>query len=414
MQSLFIVIYLAGLLFFLLKKRSFDVFSLAYFSCGIYFMPGFFGYVLLPTATVEQISIVAETYLVFIIVCISILIGGAVYRPRRIKPVRGKMNNDRHGIICEALLVTAGIGITYEILRTGNSIFGADKAALLDSETRGLIVFEAATSLAAVAAFAYRKWALLAISVFFLLFDVYIGFRVSLATSVLAICLVFFADREPFRLIRVNVKYILMLLVFGTFVFVYKEIYTSIKLGNWDVVTRALTDPEYYISSLIGSEPFVTQLILNEALIRDFHMAAPTPLDYFAQLIPYLPELGLQQFLQPIFMADMLLPGFDFGLGNNIWAEMIIYGGFIYLIGFVIVFNLVCAFGCHAIYRARSRLSVATAALFFATWAFYIHRNNIGYQITMEKRVLYVFIVAYVCNMLYLQVSASRRSSSSQ
>ena len=44
MHLAFLVLALGGLSYFLLARRTFNFYSLAYISACIYFLPGFFGY----------------------------------------------------------------------------------------------------------------------------------------------------------------------------------------------------------------------------------------------------------------------------------------------------------------------------------------------------------------------------------
>src|SRR5699024_8609021 len=78
MQILFILIRLFGLFYFLLKNRIFDFFSVAYFSACIYFLPGFFGYALEPLYLGKSI-LINETYIVMILVLISIMFFTVIY-----------------------------------------------------------------------------------------------------------------------------------------------------------------------------------------------------------------------------------------------------------------------------------------------------------------------------------------------
>jgi hypothetical protein len=50
-------------------------------------------------------------------------------------------------------------------------------------------------------------------------------------------------------------------------------------------------------------------------------------------------------------------------------------------------------------------------ALFFSYWAFYIHRNDIGFQITLEKRVLLVWLFCLLVSTFLLTILSVKRKS---
>ena len=75
MNIVFSIIALIGVLYFLVKKRQFDFFSLAFFSSLVYFLPGFFGIVQHQAGSGKYpVEIITETYLVMILVMSSIVV----------------------------------------------------------------------------------------------------------------------------------------------------------------------------------------------------------------------------------------------------------------------------------------------------------------------------------------------------
>jgi len=80
MIILFYTVMLSGAGYFLYKKRVFDVFSIAFFSCVIYFAPGFFGVsrYFVAGRWIES-DLIPETYLVMVTVVVLFLFFTAVY-----------------------------------------------------------------------------------------------------------------------------------------------------------------------------------------------------------------------------------------------------------------------------------------------------------------------------------------------
>jgi hypothetical protein len=409
-QLAFIIVYILGFVFFALKKRRFDVLSLAYFSAGVYFMPGFMGVVVFPlpdgsTGYYQRID--EQVYWVFILVVAAIL-AAAVFHDQHSPIPHRPLSAAPATIHCASLLTASLFFFGLEIYFTGISTLLGEKGELLDVMTRGLIMYQVSAALLLVVAYCYEKWIYFSLAFLLLIIDVYIGFRIHFAVAVIAVGLCFAAKHGSFRLVQLPRKYILLMLCFGAFVFIYKGVFTAVKLGAWEVAEQSLMQRDYYEAAFFASEPFVTQLILNEAIVRDFHMEPPGVLDYVVQLIPFVPELGLTRFLRPVFSAEMILPGYNYGLGFNIWAEMWVYGHWPLLLIFVLFFAGICAVGSRMM-LTTDPLNRATIALFFAFWAFYIHRNTLAFQITVQKRVIFAFLFAFCIGRIFYQARSKRK-----
>ena len=86
-------------------------------------------------------------------------------------------------------------------------------------------------------------------------------------------------------------------------------------------------------------------------------------------------------------------------MASNIWAEMISIGGWTLLLGFLIVFIAVIALGQRFL-RLPNLGTRAAVALAMSYWVFYIHRNELSYQLNLEKRVLMVWAFCTVGSMM--------------
>ena len=157
MQTVFIAISILGALYFLLAKRVFDWFSVAFFSACIYFMPGFFGYTSFRVLTRWiDTPINSETYMIMTAVLTAILVSATVVD--RI-PQKKEIPSEPEGnpYVLGVLLLFAIAGLIMMILTMGSVLFESDKTALLQKINRWYIFFETALILGSILAYEYRK-----------------------------------------------------------------------------------------------------------------------------------------------------------------------------------------------------------------------------------------------------------------
>src|SRR4051794_4498838 len=76
----FLVIAVAGVVYFALWKRHCDFFTVAYFAAIIYFLPGFCGYTLYPSIEgLAAVDLQPQVYSVFNLVLTSIVLSALTY-----------------------------------------------------------------------------------------------------------------------------------------------------------------------------------------------------------------------------------------------------------------------------------------------------------------------------------------------
>lgn len=407
MYAAFLTIVAAGGMYFLLSHRRFDAFSLAFFSAGIYFLPGLLGSVRDPASDVP-VPIESGTYLVMAAVLAAIAAGGFLFgSDDRHAPI-GASVTDRQGAYV-ALAMAFG-SLAMALYLDGNIYFSAEKQDVLDGMSRWYRLHCLVSALAAVMAFAHRQWAPFCLAAALLLFNVYVGFRVTSAITLLAIFLVHFHRQGPHRFLRDNRKAVVVAAAAGVFFFAYKAVYTLVKLGEYEIVNEKLKEPEFYLSTVMDSEPFVTQCILNEVVRTEFQTDGGYILTgVAAQFMFFGNELGIEltsfnDLFQPVLFGDI-----PFGLAGNVWAEMLAAGGWpllgCFLLAFVVMLRLMSRWLCAS--HTSTRVWIALSAAYFA---FYMHRTDIGFQLTLQKRLLACwFVVVFVSEVLH-QLAGRRRS----
>lgn len=395
MQTIFILTALAGTAYFASARRCVDYFTLAFFSAAVYFLPGFLGATSFHVEGIwSDTPIHPEAYGVMITVLFSIVLSALVadrFAPR--VPLRLRIPGEAVAVWFVAAAALAGLaGVA---LTAGRQLLDPDKVSVMKALGRWDILFYSAAVVGFPVAVWKRQTLLASCFMLLLLVELYVGSRSPIAIAMLAALLLVLHDEGgPQRLVR-RWRYVALVIPFGFVLFAYKQIAFAVKSGRWDLVVQQLTNAESYAFFVTHSEPFATQQILNDVIAQRFHTGADHILSTLYQLIIFAPELGANAVAFNDYFQPALFPEVDYGLAANIWAQMWSAGGWPLLIAFVVVFNLGLLLGNVSL-RLSSPFLRAGLAPAFVYWAFYLHRNDLGYQINLEKRVLLIVVAAAI------------------
>ncbi len=391
-QILFIAIALSGAMYFLLSKRKFDYFAVAYFGGLIYFMPGFFGWTAYHVNSIWITKpINAEVYAIMVVVLLSIMMsayfGSNIKNPLQINIIL--FNPKKVGWF---LLLTSLFGLIALAVIAGNVIFEAEKSVVMESLGRWHILFYSSATLGFPLVYINGQKKLTILFLALLLFDLYLGFRSSLAVALISVLIVVISRQGKLRLIRDQFKVICLSLFLLIFFMGYKVVAFAVKSGMWDLVFDQLASPDAYSFIFLQSEPFVVQHVLNEIVSNNFRTNFEHIWGSLVQLIYFASEIGLiPENFNGIFQPA-LFPYIDYGMSANIWAQMWSAGGWVLLIGFIFFFNLTLTVG-NSILQYSSKELNALAAPVFCNFAFYIHRNELGYALNIEKRLITIIFI---------------------
>ena len=169
--------------------------------------------------------------------------------------------------------------------------------------------------------------------------------------------------------------------------------------GDWQAVLQRIKDPNFYLLTIDRSEPFITQVILNEVIRTDFHVNLEHLGGTIYQLILFAPQMGVKPTSFNALFQPVLFPEVKSGMANNIWAQMWSSGGWLLLACFMGVFVTILFLGSYWL-RSRDPIFKGCTVLLLTYWAFYIHRNDIAYQINLEKRVFIIWIFCVLVSMI--------------
>lgn len=407
MQMVFTIVATLGLLYFLFGKRRFDFFSVAFFSACVYFLPGFFGYALAPPTSLmpvrQPVELIDEAYWVMVAVLLAVLFGAICFdlivRERKTKiTLRGSQS----AVVVATVMALVGFVLT--VATTGSALLLADKHTMMVELNRWHIVWVMGASLGAVLSFVQSRWGLFSVCMALLLFDIYIGFRSSFAITLIAIFTLWISSKGSQRFVIENWRIGILGLLGALFIFIYKFLYIAIKRGDWGLVVDRLGNPLFYLTTIIRSEPFTTQVILNEVIRENFRVGTEHFTGLMYQFLLFAPALGAETTSFNDLFQPTLFPGTFAGMANNIWAEIWSSGGWPLLILFVVIFVTLLFLGSYLLQFCDPALR-GGVALLLSYWAFYIHRNDILYQINLEKRIFLVWLICVLVSILFTTAS---------
>ncbi len=394
MYIVFFVIQAFGLGYFGLTKRTFDLLAAAFLSSCVYFLPGHFGYVLYPTPqTLVESSLLEETYLVMSLVMIAPLIGAILldYRQRRAPRETADAPTGYAPIGIMVVLTVLGLLGT---LTGGVDVVGSPKAELLRSLDRWYALWGTTAVVGFVFSVDQRRKIE---TIFFssvLLFDMYLGFRVNAAIAFLSMMALILGRKGSQRVVLTNWRQIAGGIVVCYLFFLFASIAWALRAHDFQLLADVLREGETYYKCLTQSEPFITQAILNAVIEFDYKVsAAHLGTAVIVMLVPFAPEIGFLPVSFNDLFQEALFPGLSFGMANNIWAEMWSGGGWVLLGVFVAVYT-----GLHIFLSSgalnRSRNVQVIVVITGILWGFYVHRNDLVYQVTMQRRLLVLWAVA--------------------
>jgi|GEM_PF-1809402 len=394
----FLFIALSGAGFYLLRRRRFDFCALAFFGACFYFLPGFLGFAgYAEEFILTPVPLAPETYAVMCWVLVATIAFGLVadamgaLGPTQMQPIAPPVQDPWRftGLIAT---VAAVVGFALACVTVGDALLDADKFGLLERLNRWYLLWTTGAVLGLAVTFMRGEKGLFFVNLLLLIANLYVGFRVDLVIAVLAVGSLAMSRRGAIRLAS-HWRLGALVLVFGISLFAYKYILFAVKALDWDVLVAQLRNPDAFKLMFLYSEPFVAQGTLNEVIKQDYVVGGGHLLGALALLVPFANELGAEvtgfnELFQPTLFSSVT----GYGLGSNIWAEMWAIGGWAAVTAFTAGYGLLLG----GVGRYLPRVGPESAALLATLgvyWAFYIHRNDIIFQLTLSRRILMAWVL---------------------
>ena len=380
MRALFLLVFGLGLCYFVAVRRGTDFYTLAFASSAIYFSPGLAGY----DATGDPLA--TETYAVFLLVLGALWVAGAVRPPRALVPARETRG---HAPAVVAALVLLALGL---VLATSG--VGALFRSKLDQDfvTPAPAIWRVTASLAVIYGVTTRRWGVLATGLLGLLLMFLASDRTAVAMTAAALGIEVVGRRRGVPPVRAARAFVVPLLVAIPLVWGGKLMHVAIRdavqRGSLDHVAAIARDPAAQRMLTSGSEPFLTQALLNRSIRRDLHIGPRHLVGVVYQLWPVPSMFGHPSHEFNDILQERLFPTARKNtLAYNFWAEALVSGGWLLLLVYVALYlgGLELA---NAGARSPSAARRGIWLLMGAYWAFYLHRNALASIVAYEKQIL--------------------------
>ena len=404
LQFVFIAAAATGSAYFLSRRRRFDFFALGFASSLVYFLPGFFGFVRSSSNFLVPEPLQTGTYLVFLAVLVATVTGAIVFDQvfqERPAPARTSVSLR---LTAEIAVMVAFLGLLATLATSGAELFSPRKSDVIDSVGRWHILFRFAAIYAVIFAVLRKDVLPGIVGGAFLLFDLFIGFRLGVVIGLLSAATLLLNRRGAQVLLQSQKRMLAAGIVAVAAIFLYKRVYIAVKLGLWDTVIARLTSPDLSFVALMSSEPFGTQTILNEVIRTGFTVDAGHLKTTAALLVPFSNMLGAEiQSFNDIFQQELFGGVARGGLANNIWAQMFAIGGWFGIAIIVPVYVGLLAIGSWLLSSSRGA-TLALIAVVFTFIAFYIHRNDVLYTLVLLRRSLFLWVVFVLPAMVLIDM----------
>lgn len=400
----YIIISCVGFYYFLLNNRKFDFLSVGFVSQQIYFSPCVVYYF---TNNSLIYPVENGVYICGFLIILSMLIFS--FRLHSVKP-RNKLKIDfafeYHAFFSTILALIAFFISFYE---SGNVLFSGAKSEVLESISRFYIIWSISAIYGLITSFILKNKIYFVINSILILMTVFIGFRSIAAIAVISLLVIYFSSkRESVNILVSHYKSVIFGLFFGCFFLIYKGLYIAIKFGNYDVVSQKLLDKQFYIDVLSNAEPFGIQMIFSDVLKYDYFIGLENLNRIILMITVFSNDLGIDARSFNDYFQNDLYGNVGYGMGSNVWAHMYSSGGWLLLLMFIILYAISLRWLSYKIYYSNLEY-VPFFVLLGSYWAFYIHRNDLFYQLGLEKRVLIIFLIVSLSSIFYKKFKSTYR-----
>jgi hypothetical protein len=202
LQAIFFVVAIAGSAYLVVRRRRFDFFTIGFASGLVYFLPGFFGFVRSSRDFTQPEPLLPETYLVFLAVLLSILVGAMIFDHFLGNARVDVKRQIPLAFTTEMAFAVAVFSLLATLLTSGSDLFSAQKEDVLEATGRWHILFRFGTVYLLVLATLQRQAPLATLGAVLLLFDLYVGFRIGVVIGALSAATVYLHGRGELSLIR--------------------------------------------------------------------------------------------------------------------------------------------------------------------------------------------------------------------
>lgn len=398
MHKLFLILSIAGLVYFLYKKRETDLFTLAYFSATIYFLPGYLGYVTYPGKI--NVSIDEQVYVVFILVQLSIWSAAFIKDHIPYKSIRKKTLILKEAKYTSHFLAIIATSLTIYYIIFLNKNLLEPKNVMMPMLGSLFILLRYSAAFAFIMGFIEKNRWILIMSGFVLGFTFLIGFRGPVALTAMAIILIYLKSKGSKSLLRSQFKIIIGILCIAYFMIMGKVFYGTFKTEGIFNAFSVLFNLDYISNAFSSIESFGIQTILNEVIVQKFNIGISHLSGLIYQLL-VIPSLFIDESYSFNYLFQShLFPDVEYGMAYNIWAEALSAGGYIFLVVVILIF-IIGIVVLDNLSASKNTIVRSFAALSGIYWTFFIHRYSIAAEMTHQRHIIYILILGVLLSLIY-------------
>jgi hypothetical protein len=385
-----------------------DFTTFAFFATIIYLFPAFLGYTMDPynKLDLDGIPIPDDAYLIYFLVFFFITITAVITDRTLIYQTKKTVllfENKYFPIVC---LAFSYLGFFMSIFSNGSIYFAElDKVDILESldakKDRWLILMQHASTLVlGISILSKRKLLILLVIPIFLFDFVIVGHRSTLAFCILTLLMIKIADIHKIRILSIlfsirGFAFFLLIVTIGIFFIGIKDIIPFIKNGNVAEIFEHIAGNagEWLEYAFVFSEPSVIQATLSAVIEKNIKNDIINPLDIVISFVPFSVDMGISR-MGTYLNQEQTYPGLRWGTASNIWAYMYSSGGYTSIILFLIIYSYILFVGnkMFLLIRSNCQFILGWSMILFV---FYFHRNDLFFQIDMQKRVIAFSIIFY-------------------
>ncbi|MCS0654820.1 O-antigen polysaccharide polymerase Wzy [Cytobacillus firmus] len=393
-KILFTIVALSLLIMALVKHERITVFKLALFSSLVYFLPGFFGYVQLPYFLgTEEID--AKVYIIYLLTLLTLYTFSTIFGKQKGKSIKFGDYNGKDHLITQLLVISTLFVFLAMLITMGSTLFSESKSDIAENHNRWRMLFQYITAIGLVYSFTIKKKSVFLLFLVLSFFNLYTGNRSHTALAFIGIIYLQLLSLNKVKIIKYK-KLLLSVISIGSLFFIYKGISGALRAGLYDVVMNRLSDLNYYGSVVNRSEPFIVQNILNQVVENDYQIGLTVYKPVLSILIPLYSEVfGNVDTFSSLYARDFY-SNVNYGMGSNIFAEAYSAGGLGFVFIFIVFYSFVLLFYEKIVFFIQDNFLRSGLALSIAYMVFYIHRNNLVYQLLIQKRIILITLSIYL------------------
>lgn len=416
MKLIYGFLSIVSIMYILFRHRKIDFFTVYILSVIIYYFPAYLGIIYMSKGNYIDIS--NQTY---VVICINILItlgmiilydiiGNRRNEHKQITHTTQLYYNKAVVVVC---LLTIALNFISIIQYGGINGPIFNKSELLANSNRFIAYAKYLTLFVFVYGFTNRGKHILFIRItgsLSMLYTFLLGHRSFLVLGIIGviytILLTKYKFKNVFEIVRKNKKMVISILIFTLFIFFIKGVFAALKNGNYELVKFRLSSKEYYIETMLQSEPNVIVNNLNNVLKYNVKYNF---VDYITNtifcMVPFLGNALINSFniqtfekILQITFNDKLSEGI--GIGSTFLGESYATGGYFLLILNCILICFLIIFLENRLYKTKNPANRVWFMIFLTYSTFYLSRNSFVFILISARAYLYILVIVWILKFL--------------